>query len=533
MSWIRDIADILSPSARAERKRQHGIRMQAMDHAQTRMQRAWEAADTDRFRGDKWLTSQLSINSDIEQDLETLWDRVEDLQRNDPYASSAIQGRTDNVIGTGMSFHSRIRPFGDLISEDEAEALNNRREALFRQWAKADRFKAKQRLFEKSKATFGEGIGLMSDIRRTDSPIPLTWQIINPRRLQTPFDLEGDPNVRLGIRFTDQTYTQIVGYYFLDVIPGDSDRFDTTSTFFDVSRVTHSFEELVPGQIRGVPWLAPGMATMKDIKDYAETKLIAEQVSACTTTFIKTENPYGAAEAGATGQGASGVREEEIAPGRIVYRDLTDEIDHIDPNRPGGTYEPYILHHAQKISAGIRYPYALLTKDFRKTSFANGRLEMADGRQTFEVWQQADIDDAFSPVVERATEEMVMLQLLPISAVTYREFSVRYNAHQLKPTRWKLAVNPKQEVEADALEVDNLFASTVEKCDERETEFEDVVHAQERAAVLKMEAAKRLAEKAKALGVPVQGLTPEVSAPAVSEEPPLEVNEPQTEEIAA
>ena len=58
------------------------------------MQRAWEAADTDRFRGEKWMTSQVSVNSDLEVDLQTLWDRAEDLLRNDAYASSAIHGRT-------------------------------------------------------------------------------------------------------------------------------------------------------------------------------------------------------------------------------------------------------------------------------------------------------------------------------------------------------------------------------------------------------------------------------------------------------
>ena len=109
MSWIRDIADLLSPAARRERREQHGIRMMAIDRAKVRMQKAWEAADSDRFRGEKWMTSQLSANSNLEMDLQTLWDRSEDLLRNDPYAASAINGRTDNVVGSGMSFHSRIR----------------------------------------------------------------------------------------------------------------------------------------------------------------------------------------------------------------------------------------------------------------------------------------------------------------------------------------------------------------------------------------------------------------------------------------
>ena len=492
MGIIRDIASMFGRKGREEREAQHEIRMMALERAKVRMQKAWEAADHDRFRGSKWMTSQLSINSEMEIDLTTLWDRAEDLYRNDPYAASAINGRTDNVIGSGMSFHSRLKPFGDLISENDARDTNNIREMYFRQWAKKDKFRAKQRLFEKSKAIFGEGLGVMSDVGLMDGrPIPLTWQVINSRRLETPPVMEGNPLVRLGIEFSDDSYTKPVAYYIRDVEKNDNKLVGETYTRFEAWRVTHSFEALVPGQIRGVPWLAPVMGLLKDRKDYAEAKLIAEQVTACTTTFIKTADPHGRAIGASTGVGTGGRRLQEIEPGRIEYIEQDDEVEHVDPNRPGNSYAPFIEHNLMGVSAGLRYPYALLTKDFRKASFANGRLEMSDGRQTFEVWQQLAIDDAFAPIVERATEEMVILGLLPnVDASAYRAFPTLYNAHQLKPTRFRMAVNPKQETDADAAEVENLFASRSDKCDERESDFDDILAATEREeiAILEMQA---------------------------------------------
>ena len=98
----------------------------------------------------------------------------------------------DNVVGSGMSFHSRIRA-GEGISEKAAQTLNDERERLFRVWARKDKFRSKQRQFERSKATYGEGLGVMSDVGRSDKPIPLTWQIINPRRLETPPRQAGKP----------------------------------------------------------------------------------------------------------------------------------------------------------------------------------------------------------------------------------------------------------------------------------------------------------------------------------------------------
>lgn len=109
MGIVRDVISLLSRRARAERNAQHEIRRMALDRAKVRMQKAWEAADRDRFRGEKWMTSQPSITSEMEIDLTTLWDRAEDRYRNDPFAASVVNGRTDNVIGSGMSFHSRIK----------------------------------------------------------------------------------------------------------------------------------------------------------------------------------------------------------------------------------------------------------------------------------------------------------------------------------------------------------------------------------------------------------------------------------------
>jgi len=509
MSWISDIINAFSFARRREHRAEHQLRMrgfelrkQTMDRAEVKMQRAWEAADNDRFRGSKWLTSQLSINSDLEIDLATLWDRAEDLVRNDAYASSAVNGRVDNVIGTGMTFHSRIRAAMIDRDEDYTRQLNEQRERVFRQWARHDRFQHKQRLYEKSKAIYGEALGVIADIGNESKPIPLTWQIINPRRLETPPRLDGNPLVRLGIRFADESYTDIEGYWIRDTDPHDTVVDNDRYTFYPAWRVTHSFEALVPGQIRGVPWLSPVMGLLKDIKDFREAKLIAEQVAACTTTFISCPDPVGRAAGNASSTTDDGARLEELEPGRIEYIGEDDTVHHVDPDRPGGTFAPFVDHHAMTISAGLRYSYSMLTKDFRKSSFANGRLEMADARKTFECWQVAAADDALRPVIERATEEMVMLGLLDIEASVYRDDADAYNAHQMKPTRWRMAVNPKQENQADVVDVENLFASRTDKCDEREQDFDDVLATKEREEVAILQMQARLLAKRKELGLP-------------------------------
>lgn len=505
MSWLATISELLTSDGRELRRKRNQLQIRAIERAEARMSAAWEAADRDRIRGDRWMVSRLSATSAMEEDLKALWERSESLLRNDPYASAAINGRVDNVVGSGMTFHSRIRPSGDVISDSEAAALNTKRDQVFWLWAQKDQFYAKQRVFERSRATYGEGLAIMSDIDMADGrPIPLTWQVINPQRLETPPKHITNNRVRLGIQFGDAAYTGIEGYWIRNADVGDTHNLTEEFTFYPKERVIHSFEQLTPGQIRGVPWLAPVMAKLKDLKDFSEAKLISEQVTACTTTFIRCEDPLGRAAGAATGTSSSGQRLQELEPGRIEYINENDTVQHVDPNRPGGTYAPFVEHHLMGVAAGLRYSYALLSKDFRSASFANGRLEMADARKTFECWQWSLISDCLMPLIERATKEMAMLGLLKpwVSAADYIAFPNTFNAHQIKPPRWRMAVNPKQENDADVVEVENLFASRTDKCDEREADFEDVIHAREREEIMIAEMESRIAAKRAELGLP-------------------------------
>ena len=122
------------------------------------------------------------------------------------------------------------------------------------------------------------------------------------------------------------------------------------------------------------------MGKLKDLKDFSEAKLIAEQVTACTTTFIQTEDPYSRAVGASTGTSADGKRLQELEPGRIEYIGENDKVHHVDPNRPGNTFAPFVEHHLMGVSAGLRYAYSLISKDFpenqfRKRAAGNGRCE--------------------------------------------------------------------------------------------------------------------------------------------------------------
>lgn len=531
MSVIEKTIAVISPSWAAKRnevRRLASIRSMAIDRLEQKMQRTYDAADKDRLRGDSWISSKIAVNAALEQDLAELWSRAEDLARNDCYASAAVNARVDNVVGRGLRFQSRIKAVEGILDETRAKRLNQQIEEQVHRWMRLDENRTKQREFERSKAVYGEGIAIWSDSSEDRDTIPLTWEVIDPRRVETPPEYAGDRLVRLGIRFTDETYSTPVIYYVLRMSPGDTFGeyvYDEVPS----ERVQHSFERQFPGQIRGIPWLTPAMTSFKDLKDFREAKLISEQVSCCTTAFIKTADPI-ARQMGASlvDNVRSGKRIEELAPGTVEYLQENEDIVFADPNRPGTTMEPFMSWYLRGISAAIRLPYELLCKHFGN-SFAGGRLALSDGKLTFQLWQQDIQDDALYHVYMRIIEELVTLGRVEISPDEFLIHRHVFCRHAWVPQGWPYAVNPQQEAQANVTNVQAGFATETSVISDRGEDFDETVEARSRERIRRLEAdavvERRRQELATELNSPsfgVVGAVPQSSEP-VEQEQELEV----------
>ena len=447
---------------------------------------SWEAAETDRLRGDKWMTSNLSVNDSLEQDSTKLFDRSEDLYRNDCYAAAAINGRADNVVGTGIGYQSRIVAERGLITDSRAKQLNDRKETVFRRWAKIERLAHKQRMAEICKGIYGESIVVMSDISDPDRPIPLHVQVISPRRLETPPEYESDPNVRAGIRFKPGT-REPEKYYLRKTDPNDSKEVSYEYDEVDAWRVCHDFEETFPGQVRGVPWLSPVMNKLKDIKDFAEAHLITEQTAACYSGFITTddEDPDDVAGERAYAEDAYGNRVEALEPGTLNYMRGNGKITFSDPSRPGNTLAPFIEFHLHGIAAGIRYPYELLVKKY-DNSYSGGRLSLIDGHNTFRCWQNSSIENTWQKVSDRFTDECVIVGAIDVDVDEYLENRDAFRQDKWLPRGWPW-IAPKDDVEATLKAREGGLTTDTESLALHGQDFEETQQTILREALTKLE----------------------------------------------
>lgn len=437
---------------------------------------AYDAASNDRIYGD-WMTSNLSANDDLEQELDTLVKRSEDLYRNNPIAASAIKGRVKNVVGRGYLPQARL----------DSDEDNSTIEEIYRRWAKAEKLTAKMRLAERCVGVYGEAFVLWSDVKRSDRSIPsLHIQVISPKRIETPPQFTGDKNVRLGVRLDPET-KEPVGYYIRRGIPGDSLDWSLDYDYRTTSQMCHQFEPDFPGQVRPSPWLAPTASVLKDWEDLKEAHLIAEQVRACHTAFVTTNGPKHSIAGGAAVEtNALGEGIETVSPGRVEYLNQGEDVKFMNPGAPSANLHEYLRDLIRIVAAAIEYPYELLAKHW-DNSFSGGQLSLIDGHQTFRGWQQQAIEYLWTPVWEKFIDRLAIMRAMPV-AIPMADYEARpwvYQAH-----KWTMPgmpwMDPLKDAKANQTAIDANLKTRTKALAELGIDIED--YEAERLREKKLEA---------------------------------------------
>lgn len=403
---------------------------------------AYEASGDDRTRGHKWLTSGLSADSEFELDANELRERSVDLYRKDAYATSAVNTRVINVIGgSGIKVQAQVAEIG--IDAETVRTVNGELDTLWRIWSEPVNLARLQRRVEKHCGLYGEAFVVWGD-EGADGPVSLTLRVISPMRCETPAGKTENKNIRLGIE-TDADGKR-VAYYFRRNEPGDTKNQEDTHDRIPAERVWHVFEADLPGQSRGWPWLATAMPRLKDVHDFVEAHLISEQVAACFSAFIETEgNPFDETLKAASGVDAKANRLEDLEPGIIQRLNANEKITFSNPNRTGGTLGPFMELHLRAIAAATSLPYELLAKDYSKTTYSSGRLSLIDGRLTFRLWQQIQIDSWLRPLWQLFAKRCAAAGLLSVSAIDVAANEWVYTSASFTPPGWSW-IDPTKEV---------------------------------------------------------------------------------------
>ena len=418
---------------------------------------AHEGATIDETRGSSWIGSRLSPDAAMEEDRAELISRSKELYRNDSIGG-AIDSRVNLVVSYGFTPQAAIQP-REGITQDQADTWNDQIELVYDQVYTRIGRTGKDNLWQETRLAlrcydvYGEGLVILSDVGGNEKPIPLTIEVVDPERLETPIDKISNPRIRMGIEYDAQG--RITHYYIRRTHPGDTKHFNFEYDRIEASRVLHIFERWFPGQSRGYPWMTRILNRIKDAKDLGEATIIAAQVEACYAAFVKGGNPYDAATANSAGTTTAGNRFQEVRPGGIHYLNTGEEVTFGSPSRPGNTFAPFMDWNGRKEAAGLNWSFEMLAKDWRGMSFAGGRLTLAEQRMVVESLQKLLVERMLTPIWNRMVEEAVIVGAVDIPPRLYQRMPWVFQAHEWGPPAWPFALTPREEVESTVTAIEN------------------------------------------------------------------------------
>jgi len=483
-----------------------------------------EGAQSDETRGHRWLISRLSPDSELELSLQTARDRARDIYQNDALGG-AVDSKVNHVVGTGFTPQARVRVEDTGLSEADVEAINQQIESVYERWSpRADRSGLRSlwmcsRLAGRHNEFDGESLTILSDVGSADKPIPLSVQVVDPERLETPPGRTGDPLVRLGIEYDADG--RIVAYHVRRAHPGDTNRVDLKYDRIPADRVLHVFEPHTAEQSRGLPWMIRALNRAKDAKDYDEAQILKAQVEACFAAFVKPAFASGAASAlgASAATSAAGRQLEDIVPGTIRHLDPGEEIAFATPTSPGNGFSPFMEWNYRRVAAAINWPYEMVVKNWNGLSFAAGRLVLTDAKRSTEVAQKILREMWLSRVWARMVEEAVIVGEVEVDPRDYLGSPWAFTRHTWIAPKWDYALTPGEEVTADLDEIAGNLSTVEDKLGKRGHDLEDFIARRSREVRLFREAGLDPQPARPTAGRPpttpaAAGVSPETNQPA-------------------
>jgi lambda family phage portal protein len=355
----------------------------------------YTGARLDRAALANWRTSAGSPNADIIGDLPALRSRSRDQMRNAPIALGALNITASHSVGTGLSCNPAINAAILGLSDEAAEAWQLNTRARHEVWARSkactlDRrqdFYQSQGLDYRSTKESGDSFVLTPLIER-DGQRMLVLQLIEADRVCNP-DRKADSDTLVdGMELSPET-GEAIAVHVAKHHPGDRlvkntwERREVRGATTGRRNVLHIYKLLRPGQVRGVPWIAPILEPLKQLSQYTDAELKAAVDSAVTSFFTKMDPDAFADLYDEETQGElikHGTKwDGKVAGNNQVVNLLPgEEVINLTPGRPNPQFDPFVLAILRQIGAALEIPFEVLIMHFQSSyTAARGAFMMA------------------------------------------------------------------------------------------------------------------------------------------------------------
>jgi lambda family phage portal protein len=424
-------------------------------------QRSYEAAQGGRLTAG-WMSDANGPNTEIFTDLVKLRDRSRDLVRNNPIGARAM-----GVLGNAL--------IGDGIRPQPATGSADLDAALLRGWemmgldidanGRVDAY-GMQRLAVHGWLESGEVLLRRRWRRPGDGlAVPMQIQLLEPDYID-----DAVWSVSRGVDGAMMQYgieIDAIGrrnaYRLFRQHPGETAQSlgqSLESVMVPASEVSHVYHVTRPGQLRGVPWLAPVMLEMRDLDDLEYTEMTRQKMQSCIMGARHSDNldPVGNVN-GDVEQDDDGDWNETMRPGTIIKLPTGESVEWFAPQQFGGFAE-FAMQYRRGIAMGVSVPYEILTQDLTGTSYASIRAGLLEyQRMCSALSRNVIIPHICTPVWRWYVEAAELAGLLPAMTPMQRAMAMRPRWHT---PQW-IQVDRESTIKADILEM-QAGTKTLEQC---------------------------------------------------------------------
>ena len=431
-----------------------------------RIKASYEGAGEGR-RSASWDAPDIGINSINTPALRNLRARSRAAVRNDPYAFNVIDKRVSNLIGTGITPRPKIEDdalrklqqdlWDDWVDESDADGLTD--------------FYGQQALIARTVETAGECfVRLRPRSLDENLAVPLQLQVLAPEFVpHDKFESAKNGNsIRAGIEFNPAH--QRVAYWVYRVHPRDASSLNTGYNQLvrvPAEQVLHIFEAVEPGQLRGVPRLAPVLKRLRSLDNYDDAVLFRQEVANLFAGFISRPSPEASQQPRdpVTGQLLSEDRDGftpmvALEPGTMQELGPGEEVEFSKPPDAGNNYPDFMRQQLMAAAAGTGTPYEILSGDMREVNDRAMRVVLNEFRRRLEQLQFGVYVHQLCRPVRAAWMDMAVLAGR-LTLADYAQRRREYLRTRWVPQGWAY-IQPVQDIQARMMEVNAGFSSRSE-----------------------------------------------------------------------
>lgn len=427
-----------------------------------------------------WITSDISVDSALLNDLIMLRSRSAEAFRNNSWAKSFRRLVTNNVIGpAGIRLDNMaLGPDGKLD-----QTRNGMVKAAWQAWQRpafcsVSRDTAYHTLATSALASIAQdGWVMVRLVRGFDNPFGFALELLPAPFLDHEME-EVRPNgnkVRAGIE--RNAWGEPVAFYLFEDNPTD---YRTLTRFGPRQRVPAEqilflYLKETADQDLGVPWLAPVLVHLQHLDGYQEAAVVDARASACSMGIWEEATP-----GMVTGPGMEEGEEdddpvwsgqtEDIEPGSIKIAPPGMKWTSHDPNNPNNTIDAFTATVLRGVAAGLGCSYINLATDFTRVNFSSAKMSNSREQDFWRGLQSWWIEH-FEREVFRAWYDMAVLTgALAIPPA----FAERAYRPVFRPRGWE-SPDPAKESTAHERNIKNGLDSRTRITASRGFEFEEIL----------------------------------------------------------